>query len=713
VTAPLFALDIGTRKVAGLVVEPHGRGLRVLAACVQEHPDRSMIDGQVHKVEAVAAVVAEVKAALEAELGKKLHSAAVAAAGRTLLTRQGEAKRRLPFPAEVPHEILLELELEAVRQAQAQLQSQQQPSPLHCVGFSLVRQRLDGQVLDDVTGHRGQEIEVEVLATFLPRQVVESLLVVLRRAGLQASSLTLEPIAALEAVLPPDLRRLNLALVDIGAGTSDIALTRDGSVFAYAMVTQAGDELTERLCDHYLLSFQEAERLKRRLDAPPQTALEATTILNQRLQVTVADVKKALAADLLQLAQAIAQPIRELNGGSPRAVVMVGGGSSLPGLGEAMASVLGLEPNRVGARGPETIAGVENPTACLHGIEGVTPLGIALIALRGRGLRFLNAQVNQQTVQLLALHEHPTVFDALLYAGLEVRKLVPRPGQALTYTLNGVLQTLPGTLGEPASLEVDGTSATLDTPVGEGSRVEAVEAKDGLDAVLRPSQVPRPQGPFWCTVNGQNLELTLALADHGAPLATDDPLPDRSELEWVSERSLAQLIPDLAGAAEAANEESYSIRMNGQARDVRHLHPARLLANGRGCEPDYHPRPGDRIEWSPSAPNTLRLRDVLGELPVRQQIKVLVNGEPKWLEAGGARILLNGQPAGVDDPVPPEAEIVVETASSQPPILSQALVDLNLTPPPHAGALKLRVNGQEAAFTTPLRDGAEIEISFG
>lgn len=712
-TAPLFALDIGTRKVAGLVVEPCGRGLRVLAACMQEHPDRSMMDGQVHKVEAVAAVVAEVKAALEAELGRKLTSAAVAAAGRTLLTQQGGARRRLPFPAEVPREILLELELEAVRQAQATLQAGQQPGTLHCVGFSLTRQRLDGQTLDEVAGHRGQEIEVEVLATFLPRQVVDSLLVVLRRAGLQAASLTLEPIAALEAVLPADLRRLNLALVDIGAGTSDIAITREGSVFAYAMVTQAGDELTERLCDHYLLSFQEAERLKRRLDAPAGTLLEATTILNQKLQVTVADVKRALAADLAQLAQAIARPIQELNGGSPRAVVMVGGGSSLPGLGEAVAAALQLEPNRVGVRGPETIAGVENPTSSLHGIEGVTPLGIALTALRGRGLKFLNAQVNQQTVQLLALHERPTVFDALLHAGLEVRKLYPRPGQALTYTLHGDLQILPGTLGEPARLEVDGKPATLNTPVTEGSRVLVVEAKDGQDAVLKPSQVPRPQGPFWCTVNGQNLELSLALFDRGSLLAAEEPLPDRSELEWISERSLAQLIPELSAAAATAAEESYSIRMNGQAREVRHMHPTRLLANGRGVDPDYHPRPGDRIEWSPSAPASLRLRDVLGDLPVRQQIKVLVNGEPKWLEAGGARVLLNGQPAGGDDPVPPEAEIVVESASDQPPILSQALADLNLTPPPNAGALKLRVNGQEAAFTTPLRDGAEIEISFG
>jgi cell division ATPase FtsA len=99
---------------------------------------------------------------------------------------------------------------------------------------------------------------VEVLATFLPRVVVESLYAVVARAGLEVASLTLEPIAAMNVSIYSSLRLLNLALVDIGAGTSDIALTKDGTVFAFAMASVAGDEITEKIAEVLLLDFEQA-----------------------------------------------------------------------------------------------------------------------------------------------------------------------------------------------------------------------------------------------------------------------------------------------------------------------------------------------------------------------------------------------------------------------------------------------------------------------
>lgn len=321
---PILVLDIGTRKVAGVVVKPKDKGLKVLAARVFEHPDRAMLDGQVHKVEAVAKVVARVKAELEAELGITLHEASVAAAGRALLTESAEQKRKLPHTTEITRADVLALELAAARTAQTSLQVHGTKNNLHCVGFSVVKFSLDGEVLDDLVGHQGREISVEVLATFLPRQVVDALMAVLRRAGLSARSLTLEPIAAIEATIPPDLRRMNLALVDVGAGTSDIAITRDGSVFAYAMVTQAGDEITEKLCERYLLEFQEAEQVKRCLQAADGKPICFKNILNQDLQFSAEEIIETLLPAIKRLAESIASIIIKLNGTAPRAVIMVG-----------------------------------------------------------------------------------------------------------------------------------------------------------------------------------------------------------------------------------------------------------------------------------------------------------------------------------------------------------------------------------------------------
>ncbi len=75
-------------------------------------------------------------------------------------------------------------------------------------------------------------------------------------------NMTLEPIAALNVAIPRDLRMLNLALVDVGAGTSDIAITKGGTVVAYAMVPTAGDEISEAIAQHFLVDFKTAEQVK-------------------------------------------------------------------------------------------------------------------------------------------------------------------------------------------------------------------------------------------------------------------------------------------------------------------------------------------------------------------------------------------------------------------------------------------------------------------
>lgn len=707
---PLLALDIGTRKVAGAVVVPSGRGLRVLAATLIEHPDRAMLDGQVHKVEAVAEVVARVRAELEAAVGHPLAAAAVAAAGRALLTENGRQVRTHPHPVEVVRPDILALELAAVRSAQSALrQRSAEHAGLYCVGYSTVRYTLDGQTLDDLVGHRGREVAVDVLATFLPRQVVDSLLTVLRRTGLTAVSLTLEPIAALEATIPPDLRRMNLALVDVGAGTSDIALTRDGSVFAYAMVTQAGDEITERLCDHFLLEFAEGERVKRLLEEAGDRPLEFTTLLGQHRRLNAAEMRATLRPDVDGLARAIAERILALNPGAPKAVVMVGGGSATPGLGPALAQALGLDPTRVGVRGPETIPELDNPTGALHGVDGVTPLGIALSALRGRGLPFRQVRVNDQPVQLLALHDRPTLFDALLASGGEFKRLFPRPGAALTYTLEGSLRTVPGGLGRPAVLAVNGREATLDTPVAEGDVVLWEDAVDGEDAVLLPESVPRPKGPAWCSCNDRHLDLELVLALDGRPVGPNTSLPDRAKLDWVSVRPLGELVPELATTPDPS--PTYVVRVNGQVRNL--TEPAvTLTANGRPVDLNYRPRANDRIEWRREA-RVVTVRDLLGDLKPVHSMTVQVNGRSRTLDYGGARILVNGRAARQDDPVPNEAEVLVEPSPDSVPTLSQVLEGLPLTPPKDGAALKLTIDGQAAGFTTPLRDGAKVEVSFG
>ena len=111
-------------------------------------------------------------------------------------------------------------------------------------------------------GHKGKKASVELIAAFLPSLVVESLYTVTDMNGLEVASLTLEPIAAMNVIIPPEVRLINIALVDIGAGTTDIAISQQGSIVAYAMATIAGDEITEEIIQKYLVDFETAEQIK-------------------------------------------------------------------------------------------------------------------------------------------------------------------------------------------------------------------------------------------------------------------------------------------------------------------------------------------------------------------------------------------------------------------------------------------------------------------
>ena len=158
----------------------------------------------------------------------------MAAAGRALRTQSGHFTLDISQEKTIGAELVSRLEAGALSAAEEALQMEDEVRrQFFMVGYTVAQYRLDNYPLASLLDHSGQLAEADVVATFLPGEVVESLYAAMRAAGLQVSSLTLEPIAAMNAAIPAELRLLNLALVDIGAGTTDIAVCRDGSVTGY------------------------------------------------------------------------------------------------------------------------------------------------------------------------------------------------------------------------------------------------------------------------------------------------------------------------------------------------------------------------------------------------------------------------------------------------------------------------------------------------
>ena len=184
---------------------------------------------------------------------------------------------------------------------------------------------LNDYEINNLEGHKGTKIAADVLATFLPEEVVSSLYSSVENAGLVVNNLTLEPIAAINVAIPENYRLLNIALVDVGAGTSDICITKDGSIIGYGMIPSAGDEMTECLIKKFLIDFNTAEKLK--LVSPKKKSVTYKDIMGISHKTTPDEIFSALESAKKNIAKKVAEKIIELNGGSSvSAVFIVGGG---------------------------------------------------------------------------------------------------------------------------------------------------------------------------------------------------------------------------------------------------------------------------------------------------------------------------------------------------------------------------------------------------
>jgi cell division protein FtsA len=479
----IFALDIGTRTVVGIVGVYEKENFKVLAAEIYEHKSRAMLDGQIHDINKVAEVISEVKIRLENILGLTLTKVAIAAAGRVLKTSQIKLEYDIEQGREISPEIIGSLEVDAVQNAQMKLDNEiinEEKVPFYCVGYSVVNYYLNGYVISSLVGHKGKKIGVEVLATFLPHVVVDSLYTVMDKVGLKVVSLTLEPIAAISVTIPKDLRLLNLVLVDIGAGTSDIAVTKDGSVVAYGMVPIAGDEITEKIAQEFLVDFNTAEKIKITISSGTET-IKYTDILGKKNEVSNKHALEILQPTIDLLASSISDKILEFNQKAPNAVFLIGGGCQIPGLSVKIANGLGLQIDRVAVRGRDVIHNIKTKIRKLSGPESITPFGIAMMAYTQKGQDFMSVTVNGEKVRLFN-SKKLNVADALILVGYNPDMLIARTGKPLKFTLNGRQMTIKGEHGMAAEIFVNKNTASLDTHINIGDVIDVNPAQNGDNA---------------------------------------------------------------------------------------------------------------------------------------------------------------------------------------------------------------------------------------
>ena len=474
----IFSLDIGTRSIKATVGIVRDKKFAVIAEKFIEHKERAMVDGQIHDINLVASTVRQIKKELEDEIGCTLKDVAIAAAGRFLKTVEAEYETEIDEEAEIDSTLVRSLEMSAVKNAETEINKTTE-GKLYCVGYSVKNYYLNSYIISNLIGHKGATVKTEIIATFLPRSVVDSLYSVMNKVNLKVVNLTLEPIAAMEAVIPKKLRLLNLALIDIGAGTSDIAICSDDSVSAYGMVPLAGDEITEAIAQNCLVDFNTAESIKKQCTENEEVTY--TDVLGLENTMKSSDILKVIDPLITKMAEEVGTKIVELNGGkSPSAAFLVGGGSHTPFIRERLAEKLNIQPQRIAIKGRDAV------TDCVCenldiGSTGVTVLGIALVAIKNMGKDFIDVTLNDNIISLFNSHKH-TIMDVLIHAEINPKILMARNGKTVRFTVNGSKRLAFGELGRNSVITLNDKEATLETEVTNGDEIKIQYAVNGKDA---------------------------------------------------------------------------------------------------------------------------------------------------------------------------------------------------------------------------------------
>ncbi|MEY8375984.1 cell division FtsA domain-containing protein [Lachnospiraceae bacterium 56-18] len=557
----IFALDIGTRSIIGMVGVVEDGKVRIIAIDKEEHTERAMIDGQIENIEKVTTLAKKVKERLEDKVHFKLNRVCVAAAGRALRTKRAEYEIDLKSKQVIDDEIISRLEAGAINKVEEAFDAENSVADdmrrFYLVGYTVCQYYLDDYRISSLKDHRGQNVKVDLIATFLPSEVVESLYTTMNKIGLEVVSITLEPIAAINAAIPENLRLLNLVMVDIGAGTSDIAACTGGSVTGYTMATVAGDEVTETIMREYLVDFGTAEEMKAQIEQ--EEVVTFTDILGFERKASKEEVLQCIQSTTELLSKEIAQKVLEVNGGAPSALFLAGGGSKLAGLKEGITAALSMDANRVAIAGNNFKISAFSDEYDLNNPEYTTPLGITVSS----GLNLINdsfrVTLNGRAAKLFRSGSF-TALNLLMMNGYNFQDILGRPGTSLTVTVNGKRKVFYGTAAMPSSLFINKKEGKLSAVINAGDCIDFEPAVPGIPAKACLGDIEGADECAEITLNGKVMPLDTPLK-FGDVIRVRMPKKETVQEESVTEEdrngktAREESMPEETAAAERMAKE--------------------------------------------------------------------------------------------------------------------------------------------------------------
>jgi cell division protein FtsA len=349
----ISCIDVGTTKICSIMAQPgHGGDLQVLGVGLT--PSRGLHKGLVVNInEAKSSIKSSVRRAEQAS-GIKMESVYVGVTGRHV----SSLNKRGVVSISRNDRLVRSDDLKRVLQSARTFTVPNDRKLLHVIprGYAI-----DGQTgVKDPVGMHGFRLDVETHVITAAVASVQNLVKCVRGANLEIEDLVLEPLASAEAVLRHDERDAGVVLADIGGGTTDIAIFKNGSIWHTAILPVAGYQITRDIAIGLGMPFDAAEQMKRKFGSVMpiyDSAEEEEANLNTNgYGVSYQDLSNIVRARVEEILKLIALELptdyeREV----PAGLVLTGGCANLRGIASLGQDVLGL-PVRVGT--PEGVYGI-------------------------------------------------------------------------------------------------------------------------------------------------------------------------------------------------------------------------------------------------------------------------------------------------------------------------------------------------------------------
>lgn len=379
-----ISLDIGTEFVKVLIFEvengiAHVKGVGKKRQRLTDMQGGSVTDihGVINNCEAALEMAAKQAGFLPDQVIMGIAGELVKGITTTIKFSRPRSEKKIS--SEELQEILEKVQARAHEKAKSLLawETGQQEIDVRLINAAIVDVMIDGYRVTNPLGFQGKEVQVAVYSAFSPIVHLGALQTIAEELSLDLISVTAEPYAVAKVTSPSNASEFSGIFIDIGGGTTDIAVVNNGGLLGTKMFAIGGRAFTKKIMNNLNVSFEEAEELKIRY-----STRQISKTVNER-------VKKVIEADTDIWFSGVELTLSQFQNAEllPSRIFLCGGGSNLPDIAHKLRSAswdkklpFSRKPTVYYLK-PEEIETVKDETKRLTTVQDITPMALANLAI--------------------------------------------------------------------------------------------------------------------------------------------------------------------------------------------------------------------------------------------------------------------------------------------------------------------------------------------